>query len=163
MRRRAILTILTLGALAPLLAACGSGAGGASGIGASGPSVLSVARAHGLNDFLRAVETAGLTETLSGPGPFTLFVPTDRAFSTAGRPRTEEQAKALVAYHVVPGTFTSEFLSGMDVNYTTLGGQSLNVDGTSGGLKVNNANVTGPDLDASNGVVHVIDRVLTPR
>ena len=70
--------------------------------------------------------------------------------------------RQVMAYHVVPGMFTSDFLTGVDVNYTTLKGTSLNVDGTDG-LRVDDATIVTPDLGASNGVVNIIDRVLTPR
>ena len=63
---------------------------------------------------------------------------------------------------MVPGAFTAAFLEGMDVNYTTAAGSSLNVDGTGGALRVNGANVISADLETGNGVVHVIDRVLDP-
>ena len=121
-----------------------------------------MARANGATGFVRAVEAAGLTETLSGPGPFTIFAPADRAIG--GRPRfqSREQAQALIAYHVVPGTFTTDFLAGVDVNYTTLTGRGLNVDGVDG-LRVNGVSVIRADLDAENGVVHIIGGVLTPK
>lgn len=161
MRRRATLTLLALTATLAL-SACGGGEPPAPTAGQSGQGVLAVARSAGLTDFLRAVETANLTETLSGPGPFTLFVPTNRAFSAAGQPRDAEQAAVLVASHVVPGTFTTDFLAGMDANYTTLTGKSVAIDGTNG-LIVGGATVITADLVADNGVVHIIDRVLTPK
>lgn len=165
MRRRHFLRLVTLGSVTALVNGCGrGGATGGVGSGGAGPgsSVLSVARANGAGDFLRAVEAAGLTETLSGPGPFTVFAPSDRGFGGRSRFGDAEQARALVAYHVVPGTFTSDFLAGVDVNYTTLTGASLNVNGMDG-LRVNGATVTRADLAASNGVVHIIDQVLAPK
>jgi uncharacterized surface protein with fasciclin (FAS1) repeats len=157
MRRR---TFVLAGAAA-VLAACSGGSGQPRGATRGGADVLAVARGAGMGRFARAAETAGLGETLAGPGPFTLFAPTDRAF-TAGRLGGEDLAR-LVAYHVVPGELTSEFLTGMNVNHTTLLGVSLNVDGTGGSLRVNGASVTRADLMASNGVVFAIDRTLTPR
>jgi uncharacterized surface protein with fasciclin (FAS1) repeats len=158
MHRRHSLRLLVLGG-AGLLAAC---SGGGTRVAAGGDTVLEVARSHRLNRFLQTVGKAGLTETLSGPGPFTVFAPTDRAFAAARLPGDPDALRAVIAYHVVPGTFTSDFLGGVDVNYTTLNGTSLNVDGTAG-LQVNGANVVTADLVAGNGVVHVIDRVLAPR
>lgn len=153
-------TLLLLLAGAAALPACtpASGTGGA----VSGSTVLSVARSNRLGRFLRAVDATGLDATLSSAGPYTVFAPSDRAFAAARLPRDPDQLRAIIAYHVVPGTFTSTFLGIGDVNYTTLQGSSLNVDGR-GALRVNGAAVTRADLEASNGVVHIIDRVLTPR
>ena len=119
-------------------------------------------RANGLTRFLRAIEAAGLAETLAGEGPYTVFAPTNRAVAAADLPEDAERLRAIVAYHIVPGMFTTDFLAGVDVNYTTLAGSSLNVDGTAG-LTVNGAAILTPDLGADNGVVNIIDRVLVPR
>jgi uncharacterized surface protein with fasciclin (FAS1) repeats len=156
--RRASLRLILLGGGAALLAGCAGGGGGQS----SG-TVIDVLRANRLDRFRRAIDAAGLTGTLQGAGPYTLFAPTNRAFAAADLPDDAETLKAVVSYHIVPGTFTSDFLAGVDVNYTTLRGTSLNVDGTGGALRVNGAAVVTPDLRASNGVVNVIDRVLIPR
>ena len=159
--RRAGIRLILLGGAAVGVAACGGGAPAAPG--QSGGTVLEVARANRLTRFLRAVEAAGLEATLAGEGPFTLFAPNNRAFGAADLPEDTESLRALVAYHVVPGMFTTDFLSGIDVNYTTLSGDGLNVDGTAGGLRVNGATIVTPDLGAGNGVVNIIDRVLVPR
>jgi uncharacterized surface protein with fasciclin (FAS1) repeats len=79
------------------------------------------------------------------------------------RPANRDELRRLVGYHVVPGMLTSTFLLGRDVNFTTSAGTPLTVDGTSGRLRVNGAAVTRADIEAGNGVVHIIDRVLTPR
>jgi len=158
--RRASIRLLMLGGAAVGVAACAGGAPAAPGQSAG--TVLEVARANRLTRFLRAVEASGLDATLTGEGPFTLFAPNNRAFGGADLPEDTEALRALVAYHVVPGMFTTDFLVGMDVNYTTLSGESLNVDGTAG-LRVNGATIVTPDLGAGNGVVNVIDRVLVPR
>ncbi len=111
-----------------------------------------------------AVKAAGLVDTLQGPGPFTVFAPTDRAFAASNAGSLDREAlQRLVAYHVVPGQLTEDFLEGMDVNHATLLGSSLNVDGSGGELRVNGAGVVRANLAASNGVVYAIDRVLTPR
>jgi uncharacterized surface protein with fasciclin (FAS1) repeats len=151
--------LFLLGGAAAGLAACGGGTGGA---GQSGGTVLAVLRANGLTRFLRAIEATGLAETLTGEGPYTLFAPTNRAVAAADLPDDAERLRAVVAYHIVPGMFTTDFLAGVDVNYTTLAGSSLNVDGTAG-LTVNGAAILTPDLGADNGVVNIIDRVLVPR
>ncbi len=157
--RRQGLRLIAWGGAAVGLAAC---VGGGTVPGVSDGTVLSVAKDNGLTRFLQAVDQAGLTASLSGAGPYTVFAPTNRAFAQAKLPRDTEGLRALMAYHVVPGMFTSDFLAGVDVNYTTLKGTSLNVDGI-GGLHANDATIVTPDLGASNGVVNIIDRVLTPR
>lgn len=157
------------GLILAVLAGCGDGGRGGSTT-ASGRDVIEVARANGLERFVQAIAAAGLAETLAGTGPFTLFAPSDRAFAALPRGRMTElqrpanraELQQLVAYHVVPGMLTTSFLEGRDVNHTTATGTSLNVDGTAG-IRVNDANVATTDLFAANGVVHVIDRVLTPR
>jgi uncharacterized surface protein with fasciclin (FAS1) repeats len=159
MQRRDFVQLVLLAAGAPALAACG---GGTTGGAAPEGSVLGVARSNGLTRFAGAAEDAGLGEVLAGPGPYTVFAPSNRAFAAASLPR-DKALERLLAYHVVPGEFTADFLTGVDVNYTTAAGSSLNVDGTGDTLRVNGARVISPDLAAGNGVVHVIDRVLDPR
>jgi uncharacterized surface protein with fasciclin (FAS1) repeats len=158
-RRRALDLLVSAGVLAAL-AACGGG----QPRGPAGPDLIGTARANDLDRLARAIGSADLVETLSGPGPYTIFAPTDRAFSASNAGRLDgDGLRRLLAYHVVPGQLTADFLEGMDVNHTTLLGSSLNVDGTGAGIRVNDANVLRADLMASNGVIHVIDRVLTPR
>jgi uncharacterized surface protein with fasciclin (FAS1) repeats len=159
--RRASLRLVLLGGGAAVLAGCASGGGG--GGGQSSGTVLDVLRANRLDRFRRAIDAAGLTATPAGPGPYTLFAPSNRAFAAADLPQDTETLRAVVSYHIVPGMFSSDFLAGVDVNYTTLAGTSLNVDGTGGTLRVNGAAVLAPDLGASNGVVNIIDQVLDPR
>lgn len=147
--------------------AAGCAGGGAPGAGSR--DVLDVSRDSGLARFVQAVEAADLAETLASAGPFTLFAPSDRAFAAMPparlaallRPDNREALRGFVGYHIVPGTFTTSFLRGIDVNYTTAAGASLNVDGTDG-VRVNGANIVTADLAATNGVVHAIDRVIAP-
>jgi uncharacterized surface protein with fasciclin (FAS1) repeats len=112
-----------------------------------------------------ALKAAGLTETLKGSGPFTVFAPTDEAFAKI--PQDQLQAllldksklTAILTYHVVPGTVMSkDVLAGM---VKTVQGSSLTVS-TEGGVKVDGARVTAVDIVASNGVIHVIDTVVLP-
>jgi len=154
--RRASLRLLLAGAAAGL-----AGCGGVATTGAEAGTVLGVLRANGLTRFLRAIENAGLAGTLAGEGPYTIFAPTNAAVATADLPEDTEALRRIVAFHIVPGMFTTDFLAGVDVGYTTLDGGRLNVDGI-GGLRVNGARVVTPDLGAGNGVVNVIDRVLQP-
>lgn len=120
-----------------------------------------------------AVGAAGLVETLSGPGPFTVFAPTNAAFDAlpAGTvdtlllPENQAQLVNILTYHVVPGSITSDQLIGQQLNVATVQGGSVSVDGRVGkvgNVTVNNANVIIPDIIASNGVIHAIDTVLLP-
>jgi uncharacterized surface protein with fasciclin (FAS1) repeats len=116
-----------------------------------------------------AVQAAGLVETLKGPGPFTVFAPTDDAFAKlpAGtvdnllKPENKDQLVKVLTYHVVPGKVMSGDIAGKSADVATVEGQTLKVDATSG-VKVNQANVVQADIEASNGVIHVIDAVVLP-
>lgn len=131
--------------------------------------------ASGSEDFttlVAAVQAAGLVETLSGPGPFTVFAPTDEAFATAleSLDMTAEELLAdtetltgILTYHVVPGKVLSGDvveLDGQDV--ATVNGATVAISVEGDVVKVNDAEVTTVDLEASNGVIHVIDSVLLP-
>lgn len=114
----------------------------------------------------KALTEAGLIDTLKGPGPFTVFAPTDAAFAKI----PADQLQALLAdkaaltkvltYHVVPGTVMAKDVKSGSVQ--TVEGQSLMLDVSSAGVKVNDANVIKTDIVASNGVIHVIDTVVLP-
>jgi uncharacterized surface protein with fasciclin (FAS1) repeats len=116
-----------------------------------------------------AVQAAGLVNTLKGPGPFTVFAPTDAAFKKlhAGTveslllPKNRDRLVQILTYHVVPGKVTAKDLAGKRVRATTVEGSTVRVDGRNG-VKVNNARVVTADIGTSNGVIHVIDRVLLP-
>jgi uncharacterized surface protein with fasciclin (FAS1) repeats len=116
-----------------------------------------------------ALGAAGLVDTLKGPGPFTVFAPTDAAFAKlpAGtvenllKPENKGQLTAILTYHVVPGKTMSSALAGKTLDVATVNGAKVRVDGTKG-VRVNNATVTTADVAASNGVIHVIDTVLLP-
>jgi uncharacterized surface protein with fasciclin (FAS1) repeats len=114
-----------------------------------------------------AVKAAGLVDTLKGPGPFTVFAPTDDAFAKLP-PGTVEGLLAdkaaltkVLTYHVVAGKVTSTQVAGLD-RATTLAGQDVRID-TSSGVTIDDARVIIPDLEATNGVIHVIDTVLLPK
>jgi len=118
-----------------------------------------------------ALEAAGLIDALKGPGPFTVFAPTDEAFAKlpAGtvefllRPENKEKLKAILLYHVVSGNVPASKvvkLNGRSVK--TLQGSSIKVR-TKHGVRVDHAKVTQTDIKASNGVIHVIDSVLMPK
>ncbi|WP_035482947.1 fasciclin domain-containing protein [Algoriphagus marincola] len=116
-----------------------------------------------------AVQAAGLVETLSGDGPFTVFAPTNAAFEAlpAGtvegllEPESKEALTGILTYHVVSGNVMSGDLSdGQEV--TTLNGQTLTVSIQDGKVMIGGATVVAADLAGSNGVIHVIDTVLLP-
>ena len=116
-----------------------------------------------------AVEAAGLAETLQGPGPFTVFAPTDEAFAALPAGTVEallEDPEALaniLTYHVVPGQMDAEFLTGQRGRIEMVNGEFIHMDATGEGVLLNrNTNVVAADVAASNGVIHAIDRVLLP-
>lgn len=124
--------------------------------------------AGNFNTLVAAVEAAGLVETLKGAGPFTVFAPTDEAFAAlpAGtvedllKPENKDQLTAILTYHVVPGKVMSTDL-GNNMMATTVQGGDVTIM-TEGGVMVNGANVVQADIEASNGVIHVIDAVILP-
>jgi uncharacterized surface protein with fasciclin (FAS1) repeats len=115
-----------------------------------------------------AVQAAGLVETLSGEGPFTVFAPTDEAFAALPEGVLDalllEENKELLAriltYHVVSGAVFSADVTTGDV--ASVEGSTIAVEATDAGVTVNGANVTAVDIEASNGVIHVIDQVILP-
>ena len=113
-----------------------------------------------------ALQAAGLVETLKGKGPFTVFAPTDEAFAKVPKDQLDallkDKAKltAVLTYHVVPGKVLAKDVKAGKVK--TVQGGELTVS-TTGGVKVDNANVVKTDIVASNGVIHVIDSVVLPR
>ncbi|BAU90116.1 beta-Ig-H3/fasciclin [Methylorubrum populi] len=128
-----------------------------------------------------AVKAAGLVDTLSGPGPFTVFAPTDAAFAklppgtveTLVQPQNKAQLTGILTYHVVPGTYTSKALmklvrqGGGEATLKTAQGEPLTVTAKGKGVMVtdtkgNTARVTTADVMQSNGVIHVINGVLLP-
>ncbi|CAM4068775.1 fasciclin domain-containing protein [Deinococcus marmoris] len=116
---------------------------------------------------LAAVKAAGLVETLSSPGPFTVFAPTNAAFAKI--PAADLNAllndpaalKAVLLYHVVAGKVTASQVMGMSSG-TTVNGADVNVSMMGSSVMINDATVTKADIMASNGIIHVIDTVLMP-
>ncbi|WP_228116238.1 fasciclin domain-containing protein [Fictibacillus phosphorivorans] len=114
-----------------------------------------------------ALQKAGLVETLKGAGPYTVFAPTDQAFGillkdlniTAEELLNREDLKNILLYHVVPGkVLSSDLKNGIKVK--TLAGKEVTI--SLNPVKINNATVVTPDIETSNGVIHVIDTVLLP-
>ena len=130
-------------------------------------TIVDVAKEAGsFNTLLAALDAAKLTATLEGEGPFTVFAPTDAAFSALpagvldGLLADPAALSRVLTYHVVAGRATSADIVGKS-SLLSLEGKELTVS-TEGGVRVGGANVTGADVDASNGVIHVIDQVLIP-
>ena len=117
-----------------------------------------------------ALTAAGLVETLKGGGPFTVFAPTDEAFARLPKGTVEDLLKpenkakliAVLTYHVVPGKVTAADVVKVREAKTVQGG-SLSVNASGGKVTIDNATVVKADIAASNGVIHVIDRVVLPK
>ncbi|MCT7984678.1 fasciclin domain-containing protein [Laspinema sp. A4] len=116
----------------------------------------------------KALEAAGLTDTLSGEGPFTVFAPTDEAFAALPegtleqllQPENRDILVQVLTYHVVEGSVMSKDLTTTEV--PSIEGRSINVTVAEDNVMVNSANVVQADIEASNGVIHVIDQVILP-
>jgi len=146
------------------------GAAGCESSTEPGPTLDIIETARNAGSFttlVAAVEAAGLTATLKGPGPFTVFAPRDEAFAALPAGTVESlianptALAAILTYHVVPG----EVLESQVVNLTsapTVNGKALTIQVTAGGVLVDGARVVQTDIRATNGVIHVIDSVLIP-
>ena len=114
-----------------------------------------------------AVKAAGLGDTLSGPGPFTVFAPTDEAFAelpagtVEGLLRDIPKLTQILTFHVVPGKLMAADVVKL-TSAKTVQGQNLTIDAKNG-VKINDAMVITPNIEADNGVIHVIDRVILPQ
>lgn len=125
--------------------------------------------ADGFNTLVAAVKAAGLVETLKGDGPFTVFAPTDEAFAAlpAGtvedllKPENKDKLVAVLTYHVVPGKVMSDDIAGKTTDAATVQGGNIAIDATDG-VTVNDAKVVAADIETTNGVIHVIDKVILP-
>ncbi|MDX1976478.1 MAG: fasciclin domain-containing protein [Pseudanabaenaceae cyanobacterium bins.68] len=127
--------------------------------------------ASGNNSFstlVQAIKAAGLVETLSGKGPFTVFAPTDQAFAALPKdtlasllkPENKVKLTRVLTYHVVPGKVMAKDVKAGAVKTVETNPVTIKVSG--GKVMVNEANVTQTDITASNGVIHVIDKVILP-
>lgn len=140
----------------------------ADGHMASKDIVDTAVAAGSFNTLVAAVQAAGLVDTLKGPGPFTVFAPTDDAFAKLPegtvenllKPENKDTLVAILTYHVVPGKVMSgDLQDGMKA--ATVQGSEVTI-GLTGGARVNDANIVQADIEASNGVIHVIDSVIMP-
>jgi len=162
MNRRALFRAVGAVSIITLISACVPAS--------SEPDIVDIAASdEQFSTLVAAVTAAGLVDTLKGEGPFTVFAPTNAAFEAlpAGTveslllPENKDKLVAILTYHVVPGAATSDKLAGQRGTVATVQGQSLHIDGRNG-VRVNQSRVTTADIIASNGVIHVIDRVLLP-
>ena len=156
MQRRALLSLLLPLTSALLVGAC-----------ATMPAPSNVAQTISANPQLttasRLIQEAGLSETLQGPGPYTVFVPSDEAFravpptmvESLGKDKT--RLKAVLGYHVAPGALTWA-----DIPVKTTQGADLSLYRSGTFVTADEAVVTTPDVRPTNGVVHIVDKVLMP-
>jgi uncharacterized surface protein with fasciclin (FAS1) repeats len=115
------------------------------------------------------VQAAGLVEVLKGEGPFTVFAPTDEAFAalpagtveTLLKPENKDQLVNILTYHVLSGKVMSADIAGKSLEVQMVNGSTAKIDATDG-VQIDAANVVSADIEASNGVIHVIDAVILP-
>jgi uncharacterized surface protein with fasciclin (FAS1) repeats len=147
----------------------GIAAGSASAYAADKDIVGTAVAAGQFKTLAAALTAAGLVDTLKGPGPFTVFAPTDAAFAklpagtldTLLKPESKAKLTAILTYHVVAGKVMAADVVKLKEAKTVNGAMvAVKVDG--GNVMINNAKVTTADIEASNGVIHVIDTVLLP-
>jgi uncharacterized surface protein with fasciclin (FAS1) repeats len=119
------------------------------------------------NTLAQALTKAGLVDTLKGPGPYTVFAPTDEAFAKLPKEQLDavlgdkDKLTALLTYHVVPGSVKASDVVKM-TSAKTVNGKDLAIKVDGSMVRINGASVTSTDLEASNGVIHVVDTVLMP-
>jgi uncharacterized surface protein with fasciclin (FAS1) repeats len=165
------LVIATALAVAPLAQAhcgrCGVGDAAHSHAAKKATIVETAVSAGTFDTLVAAVKAAGLAETLSGEGPFTVFAPTDEAFAKLPEGTVqsllEDPAKLreILLYHVVPGTVTAQQVIGLN-RATTAQGSDVRISVSGESVKINDATVTKTDIETSNGVIHIIDTVILP-
>jgi uncharacterized surface protein with fasciclin (FAS1) repeats len=136
------------------------------------PDIMELAISGKFTKLVDAVTAAGLIDTLKGPGPFTVFAPTDEAFDRLPLGLVQRllkdapMSKNILLYHVVPGKIMAEELGKLK-SVKTVQGQELKIEPAKGflhkNIRVNGNNITKTDIVASNGVCHVIDYVLLPK
>lgn len=151
-----------------LLALLFSGAAAADGYGSNAADIVDTAVSAGtFNTLVAAVKAAGLVDTLKGEGPFTVFAPNDEAFAKLPAGTVEsllenpEKLAAILTYHVVAGKKSASDVVGSG-SLQTIQGQNL-VVGSTDGVTIGGAKILATDIEASNGVIHVIDTVLIPQ
>ena len=159
---------MKLGILKSLTLALGMTAA-TSAFAGSANIVETASSAGNFNTLAAALDAAGLIDTLEGDGPFTVFAPTDAAFEALPegtvemllKPENKDKLTAILTYHVVAGKVMSSDVVGID-SATTVNGAEIDVMVSGSDVMLNDAKVTAVDIGASNGVIHVIDKVLLP-
>ena len=132
-------------------------------------SIFETARASGFTTLVAALEAADLDETLDSQGPFTVFAPTDEAFSKLAdgviadllKPENKATLVDILTYHVVEGRVTSDQVVTLS-SAKTLQGADVDIEVTDGSVSINGATVTTVDIETANGIIHVVDSVLLP-
>ncbi len=124
-------------------------------------------QAGSFKTLLTAVKAAGLADTLSGAGPFTVFAPTDEAFAKLpkgtleGLLKDKEKLSAILTYHVVPGKLMAADVQKVE-SLKSVQGQAIPIQ-SNGEIRIDGAGVVKTDIEADNGVIHVIDSVILPK
>ncbi len=153
--------LITIAAMPVVAGSCGSSKAVEANI------VQTADSAGSFTTLLAAAQAAGLAETLSGAGPYTVFAPTDEAFAklpegtVANLLDNPDQLREILLYHIVPGRVPASEVIGLD-SATTAQGTDVTFRVADFGVLVNNARVTTLDIEASNGIIHVIDTVILP-
>lgn len=150
-------------------AAAGLAMSASAALAASKDIVDTAVGAGSFQTLVAAVQAADLVETLKGEGPFTVFAPTDEAFAALPEgtvetlliPENKDQLVAVLTYHVIPGKVMSADIAGKEIDVETVQGSTAAINATDG-IKVDGATVVTADIEASNGVIHVIDAVILP-
>jgi uncharacterized surface protein with fasciclin (FAS1) repeats len=161
MKQKILMVSAALFLVSPALAGGGPTVQGGNTIAAI------VSKDPNFSTLLAAVQAAGLTQTLSQPGPYTVFAPTNAAFAKVPQDQLKAllnnpaQLRAVLLYHVVPGRVTAAQVTRLSSAATAQGGD-LTIDAGGGMVMINDATVTRADIRASNGIIHVIDTVLLP-
>ena len=162
-------TFISIAAAASITAAASSIATTTLAGGHSKDIVDTAVEAGSFGTLVAAVQAAGLVEVLKGEGPFTVFAPTDEAFAalpagtveTLLKPENKEQLVNILTYHVLPGKVMSADIAGKSLEVKMVNGGTAKIDATDG-VQIDAANVISADIEASNGVIHVIDAVILP-
>lgn len=162
----AIASLIIFGFTASLSAVARDHHGSATG---SADIVDTAVAAGQFNTLAAALDAAGLVTTLKGQGPFTVFAPTDEAFAKLPegtlesllRPENRERLLSILTYHVVSGKVSSKEVAGLS-EATTVNGSDISVRVEDGKVRIDEATVIAADVNASNGVIHVIDTVILP-
>lgn len=170
MIKTAVMSVVALGVFGmPSFSSTAMAGDGHSHAAASKDIVDTAVAAGKFNTLAAALKAAGLVDALKGPGPFTVFAPTDEAFAKLPKgtvedllkPENKEKLTAILKYHVVAAKATASDVAGLP-SAKTLQGKEIRLNAQGGKVTANNAQVIKADIHASNGVIHVIDTVLLP-